>query len=283
MTAELPGVCLLTGQTGAVNTGLLTGTDADGLSVHRIANGVGLGVLQSDQCHDQIPLCLRGQFLVGGHYVGDQFLIDLELVSALLEGDAEYLLVLQGIGHVVRVDLDDVVVAVPLLAQDCQRLIGVTGSDHAVGNLTLDDHSGGHVAHVRQSDPVAEGGHTVGAAGTCVGTSQRRRVQALDIVYEASLLQIVGQRKTQGGGGGANVLEGSGANHTGGFFQLAHQLPGVQCVQEIDVSRSAAQDGDGQFPTVIHIDAGRLLVGVATVLQLKFVHCYVSLQLIFTV
>ena len=78
------------------------------------------------------------------------------------------------------------------------------------------------------------------------------------------------------------MLEGSGANHTGGLLQFTNELPGIQGVQEIDVSRSAAQDGDGQFPTVIHIDAGRLLIGVATVLQLKFVHCYVSLQLIFT-
>ena len=43
MLAQEPGISLAAGKTGAMNTGLLTGTYTDGLTVIGKANGVGLG------------------------------------------------------------------------------------------------------------------------------------------------------------------------------------------------------------------------------------------------
>ena len=56
MLAEMPYISLASCQAGAVYTGLLAGTDADGLAVLGIAYGVGLGVLQGNQGNEKIPL-----------------------------------------------------------------------------------------------------------------------------------------------------------------------------------------------------------------------------------
>ena len=68
------------------------------------------------------------------------------------------------------------------------------------------------------------------------------------------------------------MLKRSGAGHAGGFLQLLHQLPGIQCVQEVDVAGAAVENGDGQVAAVVHVDLGRLLIGVAAVFQFKFFH-----------
>lgn len=67
------------------------------------------------------------------------------------------------------------------------------------------------------------------------------------------------------------MLETGSRGQAGGLLQLAHQLPGVKGVQEVDIAGTAVQHLDGQLP-LLHVDAGWLLVGVATVLQFKFFH-----------
>ena len=92
-----------------MHAGLLAGADADGLAVHGEADGVGLGVFEGDERDDEIDGSVVGKFLVCSHDVGQQRAVDLKVVAALLEGDAEDLLGLLGIGHVVRIHLHHVV------------------------------------------------------------------------------------------------------------------------------------------------------------------------------
>ena len=101
MLTQEPGIGLAAGKTDAMHSGLLTGAHADGLTIVGKANRVALGVFQGDQGDDQIQLGAVGQLLVGGDDVLQQMLADLEIVAALLEGDAENLLALLGIGNVV--------------------------------------------------------------------------------------------------------------------------------------------------------------------------------------
>ena len=54
--AQLPVVGFLACQAGAVDAALLACAHTDGLAVLHIADGVGLGVFQHDQTHDQIAL-----------------------------------------------------------------------------------------------------------------------------------------------------------------------------------------------------------------------------------
>ena len=276
MLAQEPGVRLGAGQTGAVDAGLLARAHADGLPVVGIADGVGLGVLEGDQRDDQVDLRLLRQLLVFRDDVLKQRLVDLEVVTALLEGDAEDLLGLLHGRDVALVDGDDVVGALALLLEDLQRLRLIARGDHAVADLAGDQLRGGHVAHVGERDPVAEGAHAVRAAGAGVGAGQRGVIQARDVVHKAGLLQVLRQHAADGGGGRRDVLEGGHGAQAGRLLELLDQLPGVERVQEVDVARTAVEDGDGQVAAVLHVDLGWLLIRVAAVLQFKLFHRLVS-------
>ena len=64
MLAQPPDVGLVAGQTGAVDTALLAGTDTDGLTVLHVAHTVALGVLQGNEGDYQVAACLIGEGLV---------------------------------------------------------------------------------------------------------------------------------------------------------------------------------------------------------------------------
>ena len=270
MLAKIPVIGLVSGQSGAVNAGLLPCADTYRLAVLHIADGVRLGILESYERDDEILDGRLGQLLLFGHDVFEHSGIDPEIVSALLEGDAEHLLALDGLGPVGEVDVHDVVVALLLGLEDLQGLGLVAGGDDAVAHLMLDDLGGGHVAHIRQSDPVAEAAHPVSAAGPGIGAGQGAQLHIRGNVVH--LAQHIVQGQAQGGAGGGDMLEGSGGADAGGLFQFPHQLDAVESVQEVDIAGLAVQHGHGQVAAVRHKDPGRLLVGVAAIFQCQFVH-----------
>ena len=73
-----------------MDAALLTGSDADGLSVFHVAYGVALGVFQRDEGDDEVALGFGSEGLV---LRGDVFkecgVVELDLVAALLAGDAK--------------------------------------------------------------------------------------------------------------------------------------------------------------------------------------------------
>lgn len=71
---------------------------ADGLSVFYEANGVGLGVFEDDQRDLHISFCFLGKLFILSHDVGDQRIVDGQLLTALFKGYAVHLLVLVGAG-----------------------------------------------------------------------------------------------------------------------------------------------------------------------------------------
>ena len=192
---------------------------------------------------------------------------DLELVAPLLEGDAEYVLGLLRRGDIGGIDLNDVIVALPLGFQDLQRLGSVAGGNDPVGDLPMDELGGGLVAHVAERRPVAEGAQPVRAPRPGIGAGQGAVIQLGHVAHKAGLLEGLVQRQAHGGGGGGDVLEGGGGGEARGLLQLLHQLPGVQGVQEVDVAGLAVEDLQGQVAAVPHKDPGGLLVGVAAVFQ----------------
>ena len=274
MLAQEEGVGLGAGQTGAVDSGLLARAHTHGLSIIGKADGVTLGVFQGNQGYNQVDFGGFRQVFILGNNVLEQLGIDLEVISALLEGDAEDLLGLLLGGNIGGVDGNHVVAALAFGFQDFQRLVGVAGGDDTVGDLSGNQLGGGSVTNVGQGHPVAEGAHPVSTPGPGVGAGQRTCVQFGHIVHEAGFFQGIAEGLAHGGGGGRDVLEGGDRHHAGGFLQFFHQLPGVQGIQKVDVARTAIQNGDGQVGAVRHVDAGRLLVGVAAVFQCKFVHFY---------
>ena len=225
MLAQEEGVGLGAGQPGAVDAGLLTRAHAHGLPVIGEAHGVGLGVFQGDERHDQVDFGGFGQVFIFGDDVLKQMPVDFEVVPPLLEGDAEDLLRLLLGGNVVGVDGHHVVAALALGFQDGQRFLCVAGGNHAVGDLPGDELCGGGVAHVGQGDPVAEGAHPVGASCPGVGAGEGAVVQLGNVVHEARLFQVLGQHLSHGGGSGGDVLEGRDGDHARGLLQFLHKLP----------------------------------------------------------
>ena len=272
MLPQEPGVRLGASQTGTVDPGLLPGAHADGLAVIGKAHGIGLGVFQSDQGHDQVDFGTLGELFVFGDQIRQQRCIDLEIIPALPEGDAIDHLGLLRRGNVGFINGDNVVIALALGLEDRQSLLAVAGGDDAIGNLPGDELGGGNVADIGKGHPVTEGAHPVRTPGPGIGTGQRAFVQPIHVVYKAGLFQILRQHLAHCGRGGRHMLEGGHGAQARCFLQFLDQLIGIQGIQEVDVAGAAVEHRNGQIRAVSHIDRGGLLVGVAAIFQFEFFH-----------
>ena len=137
--------------------------------------------------------------------------------------------------------------------KDLQSLLGIARSDDPVGNLSFDQKSGIFIAGIGKGDEISEGRHTVCASGSRIGTGQRGEVFPVHIVYPVDLCLGLGKRKTNSSTCGRYML------------QLFYQLPAVESIQEIDITRFAGKHLDRKLTSVFHINAGRFLVGVASI------------------
>ena len=254
-----------------MDAALLAGAHAYGHAVLYVADGVALGVLKRDEGNDQIYHSLFGQFLVVGDDVLQEGLVDLEVVVALLEGDAEHVLGLLRSADVIFVDLDDVVLALLLGPEDLQGLVGVARGYDAVGDFVLKIGSGRCVADVGQSRPVAVAAEPVGAARPDVGAGYGGDILLL---HEVDLPVDVGKGPCHCSARRGHVLEACRAGKAGGFLELLDELPGVERVHEVDVAGAAVEYGERELGAVLHVDGGRLLVRVASVLEFEFFHCF---------
>ena len=156
------------------------------------------------------------------------------------------------------------------MTQYLQGLGGVSGGNDAVAHLALDEQGRGLVAGVAQRTEVTIRAHAVGTAGAGIGIGQGSELEVY-VVHEVNLLQRVAEGQSHGRPGRRYVLETGGGGQSGGSLELLDQLPAVQGIEEVDVAGAAVDDRDGQFP-LLHIDAGRLLVRIASVLECVFFH-----------
>ena len=204
----MPNIRFVAGKTGAVDSRLLTCADADGLAVFRIADGVRLCVFEGNQRNNQIAFCAFGQLFVFGDNIFKRAFVDFQLVAALFKGHAEHVFVLNGGGDIVFVNRNDVVSAFAFRFQNFKCFVGVAGGNDAVGHFALNQLCGGHVADVGKRNPVAERGHSVGAARSRVSASKRRKL--FQIIDPVDFFQRVGKRKTDRRARGADVFKRSG-------------------------------------------------------------------------
>ena len=212
-----------------------------------------------------------GEVLVFGDDIAHHFVVNDQLVASLLEGHAVDLLALDGIGNIILVHPDDAIGAFSLGFEDFEGFGFIAGGDHAVGHFALNHLRGGNVAYVGQRDEIAVAGHSVRAARLGIGAGKGRKLQIVD---EVNLLQHVGKRGADGRACRADVLEGSGGAVAGGLLEFADELPAVESVEQVDVAGSAVEHFNGQFAAVLHKNAGRLLIRVASVFEHHFVHIF---------
>ena len=167
--------------------------------------------------------------------------------------------------YIFRVNLDHVVVTLFLLLQNFKSFLCISGSDHAIGYFSLDQKCCIFVAHIREGNEITEGGHSVSTSGTGIGAGKRGKLFPVHVVYPVDLRQGLCQRKSDCCSCWRNMLEGSCCRKSGCFFQIAHQLPAVKCIQEVDVSRSSGKNFDGKLASILHVNSGRFLVGIAAI------------------
>ena len=249
-----PDVCLVASEACAVDAALLTGTDADSLTVLHVAYRVRLCVLQCDERDDEVADSFLGEILRLCRYVLEQCrVVEAHLVASLFERHAEHLLALNWSRHVVRVNLYYVICALALRTEDFESLVGEVGSNHTVAHLTLDECSGSSVASVAERHEVAVRAHTVGTTSTGIRTCNRRELH-FHVVNEVHLLQSFAQRQTNSGSCRRYVLERCCRGQTGCSLQLLNELPRVERVEEVDVARTTIKYFDGEF-AFFHVNA----------------------------
>ena len=252
--AQPPDVCLVACEACAVDAALLSGADADSLSVLHVAYRVRLCVLQCDERDNEVADSFLGEVLRLCRYVLEQSrVVEAHLVASLLERYAEHLLVLDGSRHVVRVYLYYVICTLALCTENLERLVGEVGGDYAVAHLALDECSCSNVAGVAECHEVAVRAHAVGTACTGIRTCNRRKFH-FHVVNEVYLLQRVAKRQTYSGSGRRYVLERCCSGQTCGSLQLLNELPRVERVEEVDVARTTVEYFDGEF-AFFHVNA----------------------------
>ena len=175
-------------------------------------------------------------------------------------------------GHIVGIDLNDIISALSLGLEDLKCLGLVSGSDDTVGHFSLNELCRSYVANVGKCYPVAKGAHSVSASCSRVSAGKGRVVKALDIVNEASLFKLFGKDSTNSRACRAYVLEGGNCGETCCLLELFYELPGVKCVKEVNISGTSAKDLDGKVASVCHKDLRGLLIRVTTVFKFKFFH-----------
>lgn len=266
MEAHPPVVGLVTRQTGAVDAGLLASAEPDDLAVDGVADGVALGIFKGDGGNGEVASGVLGEgaSILGSDDGSEGLGRDLGVVAVLLEGDAVDGAGLDGAGSVVGIDLEDKVLASLLLPEDLQRGIFVAGGNDTIRNLLGDDAGGGDVDNVAQGDDVAEAAHAVGTTSTGVSLGKGRAVDAFNVIDKVDLLLLGSEGQSDGSASRRDMLEAGSSGLAECLFELLDEGPGVEGVEEVDVSRRAAQDLEGKL-LVGGISRGGLLVGVGTV------------------
>mmetsp|Transcript_17220 Transcript_17220/g.48967 ORF Transcript_17220/g.48967 Transcript_17220/m.48967 type:complete len:626 (-) Transcript_17220:150-2027(-) len=262
--AEAPCRHLPARELHAIHAALLAGADADHHAILRVADGVGLRVLDGDHARDHVELGLLGQVLLLRHDLL-QALGIADLVVALLHETQTAAHAVLHVGRLeVAVRLQDDELPTLLRLQHLEGLGLEARRDDAVADLDLQNVRRCDVDVVGNSDEVSERAHRVSVPGTDVSVGHGGQGLALDLV-DANL--GFGQGHTNGRTGGAHVLEGGGSGLPRSLRELKHELPCVHRVEQIDVAGRTRNHLERQLAAVHGAQARRQLMRVAAVLQ----------------
>ena len=175
MLPQPPDICLVPSQSGAVDSGLLSSTDTDCLTILDIADRIRLGIFQGNQRNQQVMLLVFRQVLVLCYDVFQHAFINFQVISALFKGYAKYLFPFQCGWFIGRVNLNDVISALPLGFQDLECFRFIARCNDSVRNFPLNHLCSRNVTNIRQCDEVAVRGHSICTSCSCISTSQRRK------------------------------------------------------------------------------------------------------------
>ena len=273
MLTQVPDVGLVACESCTVDAALLSCTDTDGLTVLDVAHRVRLGIFERDKSnHEVATSCIRNLLIGSRDVLEKSIVVKIDLVASLFKGNTEDHLALYWSWLVFRIDLDYAISTLALCLKHCESLWLKTWSDDTVAHLTVDELGCSEVAHIAQCDEVAKRRHTISTTGTNVCTSEGREFVIIDKI---DLLESVVQRQTHGSTSRRYMLERSSSTKASSFLQLLDKLPAVECIEKVDVARTAVEHNDREFSIALHEDARWLLIRITTVLKFEFFHYYV--------
>ena len=229
-------------------------------------------MLEGDGGDDEGFEGVGGQLGLRGHALVKRVGGDGEVVVGLFKREAELDAGFDRRRDVGRVHGEHDVAATLFRPQDLEGVALVAGRDDAVADLGLDEAGEGFVNRFGDGDEVAEAGDAVAAAGPGVGGGGGAVVA---VFVKEGAAEVVGQFARDRGPGGADVLETGGGGLAGGGFEVAHQLPGADGVERVDVGRGAVDHGEravAQGAGAGGGDFGVGLVGIATVFKFDVGH-----------
>ena len=122
-----------------MHSGLLSGADSDRLSVLDEADGIRLGILQSDQRDLDITDRLRRKLFILRDHILKERIVNDKILASLLEGHAIDLLALQLGGLIGRIHLKDDIVPVLLGAENLKSLLCISRRNNTVRHFALND------------------------------------------------------------------------------------------------------------------------------------------------
>jgi len=153
----------------------------------------------------------------------------------------------------------------PFLARSFSSARTEARCDHAVGDDAGEEARGGVVHRLGERGEVAERALRVGAARAHVRERRGRELLPLHLVRARQLgRERHGERRARG----RDVLERGRRREAGGELRFAHELPGVQRIEHVDVGGVAVQHLERLRRRIERDGLGEALVGVGAVLQL---------------
>lgn len=238
MESHPPVVGLVTGESSAMNSGLLASTEANNLAIICVAHGVALSVLKSNGGNGQIAsrALWERSSVFRGYDCAEVLGGDLDIVAVLLEVNAVDGAGLGSRRVVFGVDLKNKISATLLLLEDLKSGILVARSNNTIGDLLGDDAGSRNVNNIAESDHIAKAAHAIGSSSTSVSLGEARLINTLDVMDKVDLLLVLGEGQADGSTGGRDVLEAGSSRLAKSLLELLDQRPGVKGVEEINIA-----------------------------------------------
>ena len=262
-----------------MNSGLLTGTQANYLASSSVADRVALSILGDNGGDGEIALGVLGESAILGSDDGGEGLgRDLNIVATLGESDTEDGAGLALAGLELRVNLEHEVTTTLLLLENLNGGGLKAGRDNTIRNLLANDGSGRDIDNVAESNHVTEAAHAIGTTGAGIGLGKGRGLDTGDIIDHVDLALIGSQLKANGSTGGRDVLEAGGGRLAESLLELLDEGPGVEGIEEVDVAGGTVDNGEGKL-ALLDVGSSRLLVGVGTITEREVLETVASILL----
>ena len=139
-----------------MDTGLLAGSDTDGLSPLHIAYGIRLGIFQRNQRDLHVDQCILRNLPIHRDHIGKEISVYIQLVTPLFERNSVHLLPLYRRWPISFIDLNHIIISALFRLQQGKRLLRIAGRNNSVRDFPFDQPGRILIAYIGQRDKISE-------------------------------------------------------------------------------------------------------------------------------